>query len=164
MVDQGRSYASREHAVGATTVVELSGEVDILAATALTARLDEITGARCPDLVLDMRDVTFIDCCGVSMLCRTRRRVEAKAGRLRLAGVADSPSVLRLLRLTGLLSSFDLCLDPGPDTMFGLTCGACVESGVEPPAETRTETRTDGCAEGGGRPAAPDAPTDTAVA
>ncbi|WP_079193926.1 STAS domain-containing protein [Streptomyces sp. CB02923] len=157
MVDQGWSFASREHVVGATTVVELRGEVDILAVTALTARLDEITGARCPDLVLDVRDVTFIDCCGMSLLCRTRRRVEVKAGRLRLAGVAESPSVLRLLRLTGLLPAFDLCLDPSPDAI------------CEVPGEVRAEVRPDGgrpCprAEGGGRPAAPDAPTDTAVA
>ncbi|WP_206505768.1 STAS domain-containing protein [Streptomyces chrestomyceticus] len=153
MVEQGRSYASREHVVGATTVVVLSGEVDILAATALTARLDEITGVRRPDLVLDVREVTFIDCCGMSMLCRTRRRVEAKAGRLRLAGVADSPSVLRLLRLTGLLPAFDLRLDPDPDAIPGLT------------AEPRPD---DGCScthpEGGGHPAAPDTPSDTAVA
>ncbi|WP_063763059.1 STAS domain-containing protein [Streptomyces rimosus] len=159
MVDQGWSFTSRERVVGATTVVELGGEVDILAAAALGMRLDEITGTRHPDLVLDVRDVTFIDCCGLSMLCRTRRRIQAKAGRLRLAGVAESPSVLRLLRLTGLLSTFDLCLDPGPDPVFGLAG----EAGAEP----RTE---DGCpctrphAEGPGRPATPGAPTDSAVA
>ncbi|MEU4205468.1 STAS domain-containing protein [Streptomyces sp. NPDC039022] len=153
MVEQGRSYASREHVVGATTVVELSGEVDILAATALTTRLDEITGVRRPDLVLDVRHVTFIDCCGMSMLCRARRRVEAKAGRLRLAGVADSPSVLRLLRLTGLLPAFDLCLAPDTDAVPGRA------------AEPRPD---DGCScthpENRGRPATPDAPSDTAVA
>ncbi|MFH8347331.1 STAS domain-containing protein [Streptomyces sp. NPDC018045] len=155
MVDQGRSYASRERVVGATTVVELSGEVDILAATALTARLDEITGARHPDLVLDVRHVTFIDCCGVSMLCRTRRRAEAKAGRLRLAGVADSKSVLRLLRLTGLLAVFDLCLAPCPDTMPRIA--------RETRAGARTETRT-GTSTNAPGDAPVDAPTGNAVA
>ncbi|MEU2794163.1 STAS domain-containing protein [Streptomyces sp. NPDC007100] len=157
MVDQGRGFASREHVVGATTVVELSGEVDILAATALAARLDEITGTRCPDLVLDVRSVTFIDCCGLSLLCRTRRRTEVKAGRLRLAGVAESRSVLRLLRLTGLLPFFDLCLDPGPDAVYGLA------------KETAGPGRDDACTcpprpEGEGCPATPDTPTDNAVA
>lgn len=157
MVDQGRSFTSREHVVGATTVVELSGEVDILAATALAARLDEITGARCPDLVLDMRSVTFIDCCGLSLLCRTRRRTEAKAGRLRLAGVAESPSVLRLLRLTGLLPVFDLCLDPGPDAVYGIAKEAAGPGRGEAGAGTPRP-------EGEGCPATPDTPTDNAVA
>ncbi|MFH8409909.1 STAS domain-containing protein [Streptomyces sp. NPDC018019] len=159
MVNQGWSFASRERVVGATTVVELSGEVDILAATGLRTRLDEITGAHRPDLVLDLRHVTFIDCCGLSMLCRTRRRTEAKAGRLRLAGVAESPSVLRLLRLTGLLSAFDLCLGLGADAYFGPT--------GEPGAGNPTD---DGCPctrphpEEAGRRAAPGASADSTVA
>ncbi|MFD7665578.1 STAS domain-containing protein [Streptomyces sp. NPDC059788] len=157
MVDQGRTFTSREHVVGATTVVELSGEVDILAATTLLTRFDEITGARCPDLVLDVRDVTFIDCCGMSLLCRARRRIEVKAGRLRLAGVAESRSVLRLLRLTGLLSAFDLCLDPSADAAFGPAGEGCAEPR---PGEDCPCARP----EGGGRPAAPGAPTDSAVA
>ncbi|MFH8597162.1 STAS domain-containing protein [Streptomyces rimosus] len=163
MVDQGWSFTSRERVVGATTVVELGGEVDILAATALGLRLDEITGTRHPDLVLDVRDVTFIDCCGVSMLCRTRRRTEAKAGRLRLAGVAESPSVLRLLRLTGLLSTFDLCFDAGSDPGSDPAFGLAGETGAGPRTDdacpcTRPHT------EDPGRPATPDAPTDSAVA
>ncbi|KAA6223381.1 anti-sigma factor antagonist [Streptomyces albofaciens JCM 4342] len=163
MVEQGWSFTSRERVVGATTVVELGGEVDILAATALGLRLDEITGSGHPDLVLDVRGVTFIDCCGISMLCRARRRTQVKAGRLRLAGVAESPSVLRLLRLTGLLSTFDLCLDPGADPGADPVFGLVGEAGADLRAEN-------GCpctrphAEGPGHPATPGAPTDSAVA
>ena len=44
-----------ERRVGATTVVELRGELDLLAAAPLSARLDELTTGPHPDLVLDLR-------------------------------------------------------------------------------------------------------------
>ncbi|WP_435885500.1 STAS domain-containing protein [Streptomyces collinus] len=43
-------------------VVTLHGELDLLTAPALRVRLDDVTAGPCPDLVLDLRPVSFIDC------------------------------------------------------------------------------------------------------
>jgi anti-sigma B factor antagonist len=94
-----------ERVVGGTTVVELRGEIDLLTAQALAARLDTLTAGPCPDLVLDLRPVSFIDCSGLALLCRTRNRVLARCGRLRL--IADSPRFQQILRCTGLVGVFE---------------------------------------------------------
>ncbi|WP_018549597.1 STAS domain-containing protein [Streptomyces sp. LaPpAH-108] len=88
------------------TVVALRGEIDLLTAPELTARLDTLTAREHPDLVLDLRPVEFIDCTGLGVLCRTRNRTRDRQGRLRL--VADSEEFLRLLRTTGLGGAFEV--------------------------------------------------------
>ncbi|MGW2829640.1 STAS domain-containing protein [Streptomyces sp. NPDC001286] len=92
--------------VAGRTVMVLRGEIDLLTVPSLSARLDELTAGPCPDLVVDLRDVTFIDCSGLGMLCRARNRVMAHQGRLRL--VTDSPEFRRLLPPVGLAGVFDL--------------------------------------------------------
>ena len=48
--------------------------------------------------------VDFIDCSGLSVLCRVRRRVLSHGGRLEF--VCAHPMTLRLLRTTGLMAAF----------------------------------------------------------
>ncbi|MFJ5841503.1 STAS domain-containing protein [Streptomyces shenzhenensis] len=100
----GLSHTAR--VVDGATVVTLHGEIDLLVASLLAARLDALTDGPCPDLVLDLRMVEFIDCAGLGVLCRTRNRVHDRAGRLRL--VTDSPAFRRLLRATGLTDVFEV--------------------------------------------------------
>lgn len=111
MAENHTSLAPRptERVVGGTTVVELRGEIDLLTAPPLSARLDTLTAGPCPDLVLDLRQVSFIDCSGLSVLCRARNRVLARHGRLRL--VADSARFLRVLRGTLLADVFEIHSD-----------------------------------------------------
>ncbi|MFI9614962.1 STAS domain-containing protein [Streptomyces sp. NPDC052023] len=96
-----------ERVVGDTTIVELSGEIDIFTAPRIGARLNVLCARPFPDLVLDLREVSFIDCSGLGLLCRVSNSVRARHGRLRL--VTDSPRFLRILRLTGLSGAFELC-------------------------------------------------------
>lgn len=86
----GRSTPPPEHTA---RVVTLHGDLDLLTAPALRERLDMLTAGPCPDLVLDLRPVSFIDCAGLGVLCRVRNRVRARHGRLRL--VTGSASVRR---------------------------------------------------------------------
>ncbi|WP_051790314.1 STAS domain-containing protein [Streptomyces sp. NRRL S-1022] len=88
------------------TVLPLHGDIDLLTALALSARLDALTAHSCPDLVLDLRPAGFIDCAGLGVLCRARNRVLARRGRLRL--VTDSARFLRMLRATGLWGVFEV--------------------------------------------------------
>lgn len=95
-------------AVAGTTVVELRGEIDLFSASHLAAHLDALPS----DLVLDLRGVSFIDCSGLGVLCRTRNRILARRGRLRL--VTDSARFLRVLRIAGLAGVFEI--HPGMPT------------------------------------------------
>ncbi|NGO41759.1 STAS domain-containing protein [Streptomyces ureilyticus] len=100
-----------ERTVGETTVVELRGEIDIFTAPSLAARLEALTAAPHPDLVLDLRSTDFIDCTGLGVLCRARNRTAAGQGRLRL--VTDSVGFQRILRAVGLAGVFELHPDLG---------------------------------------------------
>ena len=108
--DQSATYV-RERSVGRVLVVELHGEVDFVSACATRACLDRLTARRRPLLLMDLRPVTFIDCAGLAVLCRARRRVRNRGGRLGL--VIDDPRVLRTLHLVGLSEAFDV--HPGLD-------------------------------------------------
>ncbi len=86
--------------------MELRGEIDILTAPRLAARLEALTADPRPDLVLDLASMAFIDCTGLGVLCRARNRALARGGRLRL--VTDSHSFRRILRVVGLTGVFEL--------------------------------------------------------
>ncbi|MET7480404.1 STAS domain-containing protein [Streptomyces sp. NPDC005648] len=104
--DSGPAPVDTVRLVADTTVVALRGELDLLAVPRLGARLDELSAPARPDLVLDLRAVSFIDCSGLGVLCRTRNRVTARDGRLRL--VTRSPDFVRMLRPVGLAGAFEM--------------------------------------------------------
>ncbi|MCC5477813.1 STAS domain-containing protein [Streptomyces barringtoniae] len=103
------TLAAHRVADGAT-VVALHGEIDVLTAPALSRRLDALTTSPQPDLVLDLRPVTFIDCSGLGVLCRARNRALARQGRLRL--ITQSAGFRRILRVTGLEDVFEVHTRP----------------------------------------------------
>ncbi|MEN3584228.1 STAS domain-containing protein [Streptomyces sp. ZYX-F-203] len=92
---------------GETTFVELRGEIDLGSAPRVGARLDALTDASRPDLVIDVRGVTFMDCTGLGLLCRARNRALLRQGRCRL--ITGGGQVPRLLRATGLDTMFEPC-------------------------------------------------------
>lgn len=103
----GRQDVVTAHGVaGGATVVSLHGDIDVLTAPTVSERLDALTAHPHPDLVLDLRSVTFIDCAGLGVLCRARNRALARCGRLRLVTV--SASFWRVLRVTGLGHVFEV--------------------------------------------------------
>jgi len=97
---------SSERVIAGTTVMELRGEIDLLTGQPLSARLDTLSAPPCPDLVLDLRALSFIDCAGLGVLCRARSRVVARGGRLRL--VTGKAGFLRILRLARLSDVFEI--------------------------------------------------------
>ncbi|MCP9206332.1 STAS domain-containing protein [Streptomyces cucumeris] len=112
MFDDRPAFGVRVRVVGGVTVAEVAGELDIFAAGRIAARLESLAQARCPDLVLDLRPVTFLDCAGLSLMCRLRNRVLEREGRLRL--VIDDPRFLRLLRMVRLEDAFEVLEDLTP--------------------------------------------------
>lgn len=94
----------RTYTSGGCVVVELIGEIDIVAAMAITPPLDALTRAPGPGLVVDLGPVDFIDCSGLTVLCRVRGRVHAHGGQVQF--VCARPPTLRILRATGLVRAF----------------------------------------------------------
>ncbi len=97
------------------TVVALSGELDLASSSALEEELERLAAATGPSVVIDLRDLEFMDSTGLSALVRAQSRLE-QAGR-RLAVVRGGSQVDRLLELTGLAQRLELI--DGPEQLAG---------------------------------------------
>lgn len=96
---------ARTRRIGPFTVVEVSGEIDMASAGFVAAHLTAATtGGDEPDVLVDLRHVTFFDCSGLRVLCRAEATARARGGRLRL--VSDQLRMRRLLRAARLLGRF----------------------------------------------------------
>jgi anti-anti-sigma factor len=94
-----RSWPDRER-----VIVAVEGELDLASVSAVRTALDELLAAGWRNIVLDLRELTFIDSTGLSLLLdaeRSARRHDAA-----FAIVDGSPPVARLLELVGLTNHF----------------------------------------------------------
>jgi anti-sigma B factor antagonist len=83
--------------VNGLTVVRLAGELDVVAVHQLRRGLRASHLATLPDLAVDLRAVTFLDCAAVGVIVAARNTVALAGGCLRVAGLQDEPR--RLLAL-----------------------------------------------------------------
>lgn len=83
-----------------TVVVRVDGELDILTAPRLAARLDPVIRSSRGDLLLDLRRVEFIDSSGLQILMTTRRRL-LRSGR-EIAVLCDQGPVRRVIEIARL--------------------------------------------------------------
>lgn len=90
--------------VGARTVVEVAGEIDVSSADALRDELSRVLERERTDLVIDLREVQFMDSTGLGVLVGTLKKVRIQGGTLQL--VIDNERLLKVLRLTALLQVF----------------------------------------------------------
>jgi anti-sigma B factor antagonist len=89
---------------GAPPVVEICGEIDIQSAPHLRDELLRLMRRNGPQLALDLRGVTFLDCAGVNVLLATRRRARLEDGWVRITQA--SPRARRTISLLGLQKAF----------------------------------------------------------
>jgi anti-anti-sigma factor len=87
-------------------VVRLGGELDMATVPVAAEYLRRQTAGRPRDLVLDLAGVTLLAAAGVTLLLTARDNVGGIHGRFHLTGV--NRHVERMLRITGLLSAFDV--------------------------------------------------------
>lgn len=81
----GRRTGSRgDTASGASTIVEVDGEIDMATSPRLRSRLIEVINGGCRDLVVDFSRVDFVDSTGLGVLVGARRRLRAVDGDLTL--------------------------------------------------------------------------------
>lgn len=100
------SAYARTYRIGEITVVELSGELDLGSAGYVDPHLEAAALWHSPLLVVfDLGPLEFIDCFGLSLLVRARRRIIDRGGRIRM--VCAHPPTRKLLALTGLDGLFE---------------------------------------------------------
>jgi len=90
-------------------IVAVRGEVDSCTSPLLRDRLLEHVRPACPQLVVDLTEVSFFGAAGLTVMVMVREAAEAAAVRLCL--VAGTRVVLRPLMITGLDEVFDISPD-----------------------------------------------------
>lgn len=105
--------------------VAVVGEIDLSTSDLLRVRLLDALSAPHPHRIeVDLAEVTFLDCSGVTVLV-TLRHAAARAGcRLRITN--PQPIVRRVLDLTGLLEVFTAGFDEAPLAAADVTTSAGV--------------------------------------
>ncbi len=95
---------------GRTTVIAISGELDLATAPSLEQGLQDAENSGATLVILDLRRLAFIDSTGLAILVRAHRRAE-ESGR-RFAVAKGSSQVQRLLELAGLEQRLELIDSP----------------------------------------------------
>jgi anti-sigma B factor antagonist len=99
-----RPFGMSVRSDGQRAVVAVEGELDMAVVGRVQARFDDLVVASCPDIVADLRGLTFLDSEGLRLLVRLA--VDARKSGWRFAIVDGSPVVRRKLEITGLTSYF----------------------------------------------------------
>jgi anti-anti-sigma factor len=85
--------------VGARSLLKLVGELDLASAPVLEKELDRLDDSA--QIIVDLRDLEFIDSTGLSVLVRANQRAADGGGEFGIISSGDG-QVRRLLDLTGL--------------------------------------------------------------
>jgi anti-anti-sigma factor len=89
-----------------TSVISVSGELDLASSPALEEELERVAQSETQLVVVDLRNLEFMDSTGLSVLVRAHQRAEENGRRLGL--VNGSQQVQRLLTLTGVADRLTL--------------------------------------------------------
>jgi anti-anti-sigma factor len=95
---------------GPATLIAVSGELDLASSPALQEELDRAAASDAQLLIIDLRELDFMDSTGLSVLVRAHQQVEEQ-GR-ELAMVKGPQQVQRLLSLTGVADRLRLVDKP----------------------------------------------------
>jgi anti-sigma B factor antagonist len=90
------------------TVVEIGGEIDVASAPELRHCLNQTIDAGGRQLVVDLRQVSFIDSVGLGVLVGARRRLLRYGHDGGIQLVCANGLILRVLRISGLDGVFPL--------------------------------------------------------
>jgi anti-sigma B factor antagonist len=97
------------------TVIAISGELDLASSPTLQEELDRAQASTAGLLIIDLRQLDFMDSTGLSVLVRAHQRADEHGQRL--AMVKGPQQVQRLLSLTGVADR--LTLVDTPEELLG---------------------------------------------
>ncbi|MEI5100808.1 STAS domain-containing protein [Streptomyces sp. PmtG] len=110
----------RVYESGDSVVVELRGDIDIVAFQRALPVVDPVTSGGAETVVIDLTHTTFFDCSGLALLLRAQRRLASRGGQLRV--VCSDPMTLRMMGITGVRISLspvaslrEALARPGPE-------------------------------------------------
>jgi anti-anti-sigma factor len=95
---------------GRSALIVVSGELDLASGPALEDELARVLASRVELVVLDLRELEFMDSTGLSILVKANQRAVDEGRRFGL--VRGSPQVQRLLDLTGVAERLTLVDTP----------------------------------------------------
>lgn len=91
---------------GDGVLVSVRGEIDLFTTPEFKAAVYEAMAQGAPTVVIDLTRTTFVDSSSLGVLIGAHRRLSRRGSRLLIA--CDQPSVLKVLRVTGLDGVFDV--------------------------------------------------------
>ena len=94
----------RHHGDHAT--IHVGGEIDLATCPQLQAIVVDLVDRGCHQLIVDLEQVSFLDCAGIRVLVDAWRRVQEYGGVVRL--VRPTPLVWRVLTLTRMTEVFPI--------------------------------------------------------
>jgi anti-sigma B factor antagonist len=103
------------HQQDRATVIAITGELDLASSPALQKEIDRAQASDATLLIIDLRQLDFMDSTGLSVLVRAHQRADEQ-GR-RLAMVKGPQQVQRLLSLTGVADR--LTVVDSPEELLG---------------------------------------------
>lgn len=109
-------FALSKVAENGTLVLTPRGEMDVHTAPELGRIATEAMQQTAPVVVIDLSQLSFMDCSGVTVLLTIRREVLSRGGRVSLEGA--SAGVEKLLRLTGVNRLFAADLEVAPQIVL----------------------------------------------
>jgi anti-anti-sigma factor len=104
--------------------VAFTGELDLEMVIEAGEALREPLSASALTVVLNLREVSYIDSAGLTLIVDTKRVIESHGGRLYLS--EPSPTVQRLLDVAHLSGSFEWVDDAESSSSPCPTCGSAV--------------------------------------
>jgi anti-sigma B factor antagonist len=90
---------------GDLTVVVVTGELDIATAPRIRDTVSRLRADGCDAMVLDLRELTFVDSQGLALLVQLDREARTQAWDFAIAD--GSPPLSRLLKIVGLEDHFE---------------------------------------------------------
>lgn len=95
---------------GRVAVIVVQGELDLASSPELEEQLERASNSGTELLVIDLRELEFMDSTGLSVIVRTHQRLVEQGRELSL--VKGSPQVQRLLDVTGVAERLRLVDTP----------------------------------------------------
>jgi anti-sigma B factor antagonist len=99
---------------GSTFIVAVAGELDLTNGGTLTAELQRSERTEADTVIVDMRELEFIDSTGVAILVSAWRRTAADGRRMEVVP-STRESVRRVFDLTGLNARLPVSAEPPPN-------------------------------------------------
>jgi len=110
-------FEMQEHRVRGIITVAVTGELDLLTAPKLSARIGRLLRVEPGDVVLDLVETQFIDSAGLAILLNLQRRLERRGRQLRVL-CGDGP-VRRVIEMARLEEALGVVPAPPTDAPAG---------------------------------------------